>query len=401
MERVREVRAQISEHDSVYKLIKKYGVDVYLGEAKFISKGELDVNGKTLQFSKTCVATGGHPYVPEIEGLKDFPYFTSENVFNITEQPKKLIIIGAGPIGCELGQSFARFGTNVTMISRGSQFLPKEDADAAAYLHQQMIEDGVNIYLNSRPIKVDVLQNPGEVWNSNSSFELAIERNGQTEIIEGDAILVAAGRRPNVRGMGLEVAGIDFDDEVGIHVDDYCKTTNGNVYAVGDVCSPYQFTHNSDHMARNAVKNALFFGSEKTSSLIMSWCTYTEPEIAHVGKYPYQLEEEGIEYDTYKVNIGDNDRAICESETGFVKIHCKKGSDKILGSTIVGGPAGDMICSVASAMYNKIGLGTFGAVVHPYPTYAEAFKALTGQFNLKKLGPKSKTALRTLLNIKR
>lgn len=287
------------------------------------------------------------------------------------------------------------------MISRGKQFLPKEDPDAAAFLYQQMLDEGVNISLNTTPKKIEVLNSPGKIWNPSASFEMEVERDGQTEYIKGDSILVATGRRPNVYGMGLEDAGIEFDDVLGVRVDDYCKTTNGDVYAVGDVCSKYQFTHNADYMARNVVKNALFFGSEKTSKLIMSWCTYTDPEIAHVGKYPRELEEEGVEYDTYKISYNRNDRAICESDQGMVKIHCKKGTDTILGSTIVGGPAGDMICSVASAMYNKVGLSKFGAVVHPYPTYAEAFKALTGQYNLQKLGPASKTALRTILKLKR
>lgn len=401
MERVREVRAKISEHDSVYKFANKFGIDIFLGKATFISPHEIQINDKILQFSKACVATGGRPYIPEIPGLEDFPVFTSENVFNITEQPKHLVVIGTGPIGCELGQSFARLGTQVTMISRGERFLPKEDPDAASYLHQQMLDDGVKIMLNTTPIGFHVLNSPGKLWRTGGKFELEVEREGQKDKIEGDSILVATGRRPNVHGMGLEEAGIEFDDKTGIKVDDYCKTTNKNVYSVGDVCSKYQFTHNSDHMARNVVKNALYFGNEKTSNLIMSWCTYTEPEVAHVGKYPRELEAEGIEYDTYKVNFADHDRAICESVEGMVKIHCKKGTDKILGSTIVGGPAGDMICSVAQAMYNKVGLGTFGAVVHPYPTFAEAFKALTSQYNMKKLSSTSKSVLRTVLKLKR
>jgi len=310
MERMRKVRAEISEHDSVYKFIKKYGIDMYLGDAKFINKNEIEVNGQTLQFAKCSIATGGHPYVPEIAGLSDFPYLTSENVFNIIEQPKHLVIIGVGPIGCELGQSFARFGTKVTMISRGNQFLPKEDPDAASYLHQSLKDDGVTILFNAEPTKVDVLNSTGKVWTPEARFEMEVLVNGIPETIQGDSILIAAGRRPNVHGLGLEEAGVDYDEIKGIHVNDYCKTTNKNVYAVGDVCSPYQFTHNSDHMARNVVRNALFFGKEKTSNLIMSWCTYTDPEIAHVGKYPHEMEEKGIKYDTYKYDIAHNDRAI-------------------------------------------------------------------------------------------
>ena len=233
------------------------------------------------------------------------------------------------------------------MISKSGQVTPKEDPDAAAYLQQQLMEDGVNLYFKTQPTKIVVKNSPGSVWSPEASFEMEVAYGDKTEIIEGDAILIAAGRRPNVHGIGLEEAGIEYDEIKGIHVDDYCKTTNKNVYAVGDVCSPYQFTHNSEHMAKNVIRNALFFGSEKTSNQLMSWSTFTDPEIAHVGKYPWEIEDEGIEYETYKYDLGHNDRAICDGVKGLIKIHVKKGSDKILGGTIIGGPAGDMICHLA------------------------------------------------------
>jgi pyruvate/2-oxoglutarate dehydrogenase complex dihydrolipoamide dehydrogenase (E3) component len=196
--------------------------------------------------------------------------------------------------------------------------------------------------------------------------------------LDFNAVLLATGRTPNVEGMGLEEAGIEFDTRQGVKVNDKLVTTNGNVYAVGDVASKYQFTHNSDQMARIVVKNALFFGKEKYSNVILPWCTYTDPEIAHVGKYPKEMDEASIQYDTYKSDFHHNDRAICEEVSGFVKFHCKKGSDTILGCTIVGGPAGDMITHVTSAMFNKVGLKKIGACVTPYPTYADAIKACTG-----------------------
>ncbi|CAI2361352.1 unnamed protein product [Moneuplotes crassus] len=400
MERMREVRAEIAEHDSVYKFAKKYGIDMYLGDAKFLNEGEIDVNGQTLKFEKCSIATGGHPYVPDIEGLSDFPYLTSENVFNITEQPNHLVIIGAGPIGCELGQSFARFGTRVTMLSKTNRFLPKEDPDAAAFLHQSLMDDGVNIVFNAEPTKIQVTKSPGKLWNPEAKFEMEININGISETIKGDSILVAAGRRPNVHGLGLEEAGVEYDHTRGVHVDDYCMTTNKDIYAVGDVCSPYQFTHNSDIMAKNAAKNALFSGREKSSEVIMSWCTYTDPELAHIGKYPSEMDKEGIEYDTYKYDISNNDRAICDGVIGLIKIHCQKDTDKILGGTIVGGPAGDMVSQIAQAMYNKVGLSSMGAVVHPYPTYGEAFKALTSQINGRKLAQGAKTVLKTIKKVK-
>ena len=350
MQRVREVRAEISEHDSVYKFASKYKLDIFLGDAKFVSKDEIEVNNKRLKYSKALIATGGSPRIPKIEGLSEFPYFTSENVFNITKQPKKLIIVGSGPIGWELGQWFARFGTQVTIISRTNHILGKEDFDISSYLHQQMIDDGVTFKLKSNPLRLNVINSPGKVWNPEAKFELEYEKNGVKSTIEGDSILFATGRKPNVLGMGLEDGGIYYDLDNGIKIDDYCQTTNPNVYAVGDVCFKYQFTHNSDQMAKNAVKNALQFGSEKTSKLIMSWVTYTDPEVAHVGKYAHELDQEGVEYETYRFNYNRNDRAQWESVTGMAKVHCKKGTDKILGGSIVGGPAGDLICSLTSAI---------------------------------------------------
>lgn len=264
-----------------------------------------------------------------------------------------------------------------------------------------MLDDGVIFKLQCKAKKLSTINSPGKIWTPEAECSLEIELEGSTETIKGDSILITVGRKPNVHGIGLEEAGIEYDDENGIKIDDYCRTTNSNIYAVGDVCSKFQFTHNSDQMARNVVRNALFFGKEKLSKIVMSWVTYTDPEIAHIGKHAYELEAEGTQYDTYKLNYDKNDRAICESVYGFIKVYTKKGSDKIVGATIVGGPAGDMICALSSAIYNKIGLSTLGSCVHPYPTYGEVFKALTTQYNIKKLGPTTKTALRAVLSFKK
>lgn len=399
MERVREIRAKISHADSVHKLAKKYGIDVFLGHAKFTSPNEIEVNGKTLQFSKAWIATGASPLIPDIEGLNDSPYLTSENVFNITEQPKKLLVIGAGPIGCELGQSFVRLGTSVTIITSSQTVLPKEDPEAAALVHSQMVEDGVQFYFQASIKKVTTHRDSKGRKGDHATVE--IEVNGEIEILQFDSILISTGRKPNVNGMGLEDAGVEFDDVKGVEINDNWRSSNKNVYAVGDWCSKFQFTHNADAMARIVIKNALFFGSEKYSNLNMPWCTYTDPEVAHVGRYEHEMDQSGTKYDIYKANFSHNDRAIWESVDGFVKIYTKHGSDVILGCTIVGGPAGDMICSVSTAMLNKVGLSTFGTAIHPYPTYAEAFKALSSQYNIKKLGPGTKSFLRALIGIRR
>jgi len=238
-------------------------------------------------------------------------------------------------------------------------------------------------------------------WSSETKFSLDVERAGTTKTLEFNAVLVAAGRVPNVENMGLENAGVEFDLRKGVKVSDKLQSTNSNIYAVGDVASKYQFTHNSDAMARICVKNALFLGRQKYSSITLPWATYTEPEIAHVGLYPKEMEEQEIEFDTYKSDYHHNDRAICEETEGFIKIHTEKGGDKILGATIVGGPAGDMIYTITSAMYNKVGLKSIGACVCPYPIYSEGIKACTGQINGKKLTPGAKGALRQILKVTR
>ena len=219
------------------------------------------------------------------------------------------------------------------------------------------------------------------------------------DTIKADSILIAAGRRPNIDGLGLETAGIEYDPITGIKTDDYGLTTNKNVYAVGDICSKYHFTHAADHMARFMTYNAFLFGKNKYSDLKMSWCTYTDPEIAHVGMTKNELEQSGVKYDLYEQDYGHNDRAICDSSNGFVKLYTKQGSDKILGCTIVGGPAGDMICHVANAMENKVGLKSLGTGVHPYPTYGEAFKALTTQYSLNKMDSRLFTFGKRLLSL--
>ncbi|MDF1811887.1 MAG: FAD-containing oxidoreductase [Verrucomicrobiales bacterium] len=381
MERLRKLRANISPVDSADRFSKELGVDVFIGRGKFTGPDTVEVNGKTLKFAKAVVATGGSAAVPPIEGLAEAPYLTNGNIFNLTELPARLGIIGAGPIGMELAQCFQRFGSEVSVFSRRDGILPKEDPEAAKIVEDSMRRDGVNFILNSTYRKI-ISDGPG------NPITVVYEQAGTEHTIEFDAILVATGRKPNVEGMGLEKVEVEYDKRNGIKVDDNLRTTNSRIFAVGDVASKYQFTHMADFMARIVIRNSLFFGRDKFSDLLIPWATYTDPEVAHVGLYEADLKEQEIEYETFTKTFEHLDRAILEGETeGFVKIHVEKGSDKILGATIVGSHAGDMISEISVAIKAGMGLGTLAGVIHPYPTIAEAIRQSGDLYSRTRLTP--------------
>jgi pyruvate/2-oxoglutarate dehydrogenase complex dihydrolipoamide dehydrogenase (E3) component len=381
MERMRRLRAHIAPNDSAERFSRELGVDVFLGRARFTDEDSVEVGGETLRFKKAVVATGGSAAVPPIPGLDSAPYLTNATVFNLTTLPKRLGVIGAGPIGMELAQAFQRFGSEVTAFSRDSKILPKEDADAAAIVQASMVRDGVRFAFNVKYLRVDSAGGQPPVT-------VVVERDGREEAYEFDALLVATGRKPNVTGLGLELAGIRFDPRSGVEVNDKLQTSNPNVFAVGDVASRYQFTHMADFMARMVIRNALFLGRDKVASLLVPWATYTEPEIAHVGLYERDLEDRGIAFATFTRELADVDRAILEGDTeGFVKIHVKKGTDEILGATIVAGHAGDLISEISVAMRAGMGLGTLSSVIHPYPTTAEAIRQTGDAYNRTRLTP--------------
>jgi pyruvate/2-oxoglutarate dehydrogenase complex dihydrolipoamide dehydrogenase (E3) component len=386
MRRMREVRAGISPVDSVDRFTNELGVDVFLGDARFTGDREIEVGGQTLRFKKAVVATGGRAVVPPIDGLADAGFLTNETIFNLTELPGRLLVVGGGPIGCELSQAFRRFGAEVTVVEQGPQFLSREDPDAAEILRQALVHDGIDIRLETRLSKVVSYDTGGDTGGGTrggaSEKIVTLESNGHSDTLAVDSILVAAGRAPNVEGMGLEAAGIEFDDRRGVVVDDHLRTTNRKVFAAGDVCMRTQFTHAADFAARTVIQNALFFGRKKLSTLQIPWCTYTSPEIAHVGLYERDATAQGIEVDTYMREFSDVDRAITEGDTsGFVKIHTQKGRDKIVGATIVARHAGDLISEVSVAMQAGMGLGRLASVIHPYPTQAEAIRQTGDAYN--------------------
>jgi pyruvate/2-oxoglutarate dehydrogenase complex dihydrolipoamide dehydrogenase (E3) component len=379
MERMRRIRTGISPNDSAKRFSQHYGIDVYFGPARFTGRDNVDVNGASLVFSKAVVATGARAVVPPIPGLEEAGFLTNHNVFNLTEQPRRLAVVGGGPIGSELAQTFARLGTEVTIIEMADQFLKREDHDAAEILRASLERDGVVVRLSTQLQKVEATAS-GKV--------LSLDTPDGTQRVTVDEILVGVGRTPNVEGLDLEAAGVEYDRN-GVRVNDFLQTTNRKIYASGDVCLPFKFTHAADAASRVVIQNALFPGpNKKIDRLVIPWCTYTDPEIAHVGLYPHQAEQRGIAVDTWEVPMSDVDRAIAEGdEEGFLKVHCKHGTDTILGATIVARHAGEMISEITTAIAAGMGLGAFSAVIHPYPTQTEVIRKAADAYNRTKLTP--------------
>ncbi|WP_089718872.1 FAD-containing oxidoreductase, partial [Candidatus Entotheonella palauensis] len=381
MERMRRLRASIAPNDSVKRFTEDVGVDMFMGRGRFTGKNTIEVNGDVLHFSKAVIATGGTAAIPPIPGLAEAPYLTNATLFNLTELPPRLGVIGAGPIGLEMAQAFQRFGSQVTVFARDTQILSKEDPDAAQVVEAALRRDGVAFELGANLKRI-------ESQNGQPPVTVVLETDAGERKFEVDALLMATGRKPAVNGLGLEAAGVEYDERMGIHVDDRLRTSNPDVFAVGDVACKYQFTHMADFMARMVIRNALFFGRDKFSNFLIPWATYTEPEIAHVGLYERDLQARDIAYNTFTREFADVDRTLVDGETdGFVKIHVKKGSDEILGATIVSSHAGDMISEITVAMQSGMGLGKLASVIHPYPTAAEAIRQCGDAYNRARLTP--------------
>jgi pyruvate/2-oxoglutarate dehydrogenase complex dihydrolipoamide dehydrogenase (E3) component len=365
MQRMRRIRARISRVDSVRSL-SAAGVDVFLGEAHFTGTDALSVDGMKLRFKKAVVATGARPDTPSIPGLIEAGYLTNENVFDLTELPPRLLVIGGGPLGCELAQAFCRFGARTTIAQAVPLFLPKEERDAAQLLSDALARDGIEVRLNTEAIGVRM---------EGSQKLVDLLSDGYQYTVAVDAILTGTGRLPNVERLNLDVAGVDCDAANGIRIDDHLRTSNPRIFAAGDVCLEHKFAHTADASARIAVHNALSLRRRRLSTLTIPWCTYTDPEIAHVGLYVREARDQNIPVRTFTIPMHDVHRAIADGEeTGFVKIHVKEGTDQILGATIVASHAGEMINEITLAIVARIGLRTLAKVIHTYPTQAEAIK---------------------------
>tara|TARA_R110000744_G_scaffold2953_7_gene11744 strand:- start:8720 stop:10861 length:2142 start_codon:yes stop_codon:yes gene_type:complete len=375
MNKVHSVIKSIEPHDSVERY-ESLGVNVAIGSATIVSPWQVDIqteNGiESLTTRNIVIATGARAFVPDIPGLKDIDYLTADNLWEITEQPKRMIVLGGGPIGCELSQAFGRLGTHVTQIERGDQVLSKEDPDAAKHLQTQLEKDGIDLRLNTSAMAVETTSE-GNV--------LVVEFEGTEERIPFDKILVAVGRQANLTGFGLEKLGIETDRTVVTN--DFLQTKYPNILAAGDVAGPYQFTHTASHQAWYAAVNALFrpFKIFKVDYSVIPWATFAEPEIATVGLNEMSAKQQGIEVEVTRYDIGGLDRALADDHArGFVKVLTKPGKDKILGATIVGANAGELLAEFVLAMKHGLGLNKILGTIHIYPTMAEANKNAAGNW---------------------
>lgn len=386
MRRVRRVRAEIAPHDSVPRFAA-LDVDVFLGHGHFTGKRSLEVEGERLEFRKAIIATGARAAVPPIPGLAEAGYLTNETVFSLTALPRRLIVIGGGPIGCELAQAFARLGSQVSLVSDVPRLLPREDADVAALLEKQFRSEGIELILGAKVERAE---------KSGVGKILIIDRgdSGQgKQTVVGDEILLAAGRTPNVEGLNLEAAGVKYNDK-GVTVDDHLRTSNKNILAAGDIGSRFHFTHAAEALGRIALQNALFFGRKRASDLVIPWCTYTNPEIAHVGLNEEDARKSGIEIDTFTLPFAENDRGVVDGDTaGFARVHASRKNGKLLGATLVSRHAGESIGELVMAIQHGMKVGALGAVIHPYPTEAEIIKRLGDLSQRGRLKPWMKQTL--------
>ncbi len=391
MQRMRKIRASISPNDSAERF-RKLGIDVFLGSAQFVDQKTIAVNGSQLRFKKAVIATGARASHPNIPGLAEAGYLTNETVFSLTECPKRLAVIGGGPIGCELAQAFQRLGSEVTLLHKHSHLLDREDSDAAEIIQQQFAQEKLHFILDCTLEKVET---------SAAGKVIHYCQNGVSRSVTVDEILVGAGRTPNLDGLNLEVVNVEYDAKKGVVVNEYLQTTNPRIYAAGDICMNWKFTHAADAAARIVIKNTLFspfgLGRSKLSSLVMPWVTYTDPEVAHVGLYETEAKAKGLETNTITIPFSEVDRALADGEpAGFVKILHKRGSDQILGATIVARHAGEMISEITLAIVTKQGLNALSGVIHPYPTQAEAIKKAADAYRRTLLTPRTQTLLKLL-----
>lgn len=385
MERMRRLRAGISSHDSVQRF-SDLGIDVFVGDATFVASDAVEVDGRRLHFRRAIIATGARASAPPIPGLDSVDYLTNETLFNLTAVPKSLCIIGAGPIGCEMAQSFARLGSEVHLIEAMDRILTVEEEDSSELLRRQMLADGVKIYCCGKDTEISGADNGQKritvdadlIHGHQEHFDLSV-----------DELLISVGRKPNTDRLGLEAAGVEYT-KYGVTVNDNLRTSNKRIFAVGDIASRFKFTHAADALARIAIQNALFFGRKKASDLIIPWCTYTTPEIAHVGIYPKDAAAKNIAIDTFEIPMVSVDRAILDGEdSGFLRIYTRQGKDEILGATVVAEHAGDLIGELSLAMTNGIGMGKIAATIHPYPTQAEVIKKAGDAWSRTRLTPRT------------
>jgi dihydrolipoamide dehydrogenase len=381
MESVREVQKKIEPHDSPERF-RNLGVDVYFGNYQFLSPYEISNGQEILSAKRFVIATGAAPFVPPIKGIKEIPILTSDNVWNLTELPRRLVVLGGGPIGAELVQVFARLGSKVSVVEMLDCLLNREDSEASCLIKERFQKEGIETLINTKAEEV-------QKTPAGHSLVVTQTKNG-SKTLPFDQILVAVGRAPNVDGLDLEKAGIRYSKK-GIEVDPYLRTSAKHIYACGDVIGSYQFTHTADFQARLILRNALFPGKSKIDYSVVPWCTFTDPEVARVGLNEKEAKEKNIPYDAYTYPMKDLDRAVCDREDeGLVKVLTKKGTDQLLGVTLVGPHAGDLIHEFVLAMHQGIGLKRIATMIHIYPTLAEISKRAVDTYQRSRLTPRTR-----------
>ncbi len=389
MQRVRTVRTAISHHDSVERYTKA-GVDVYLGSASFVDAHRIRVGEQTLETRRTVIATGARAAIPEIPGLDAIGARTNETIFELEQKPSRLAILGGGPIGCELAQAFAGLGVQVHLIQNQPRLLPNEDEDAANLVAAALQRSGVQLHLG-----VSVTAASLDVNLRHLTLD-----SGAT--LDADEVLVAVGRRRNLEGLGLEQAGVRWDPRAGILVDAHLRSSHPHIFAAGDVCSKLQFTHNADAQARIVIRNALFMGRARADRLLVPWCTYTHPEVAHVGATKRELAAAQTPHDVLRVNFADLDRGRTDDAgEGYAEVLVQRGSDRLLGATIVGRDAGEQLAPLLVMMNAGLGLGALGSLVLPYPTRSEYLRRLADAWNRQRLTPRTAGLLAAWLRWRR
>lgn len=392
MERMRKLRALLSANDSAARY-RTLGVDVFIGQARFSGPSSVEVMGKTLRFLRAVIATGSRAAVPPIPGLAETGYLTNETIFSLTALPRRLAVIGGGPVGCELAQAFQRFGANVTLLEAATHILPNEDGEAAQIVRTALQRDGIEI--------VEGCEIRGVERFGNRKL-LRVSCGNENREVSADEFVVCAGRIPALDGLDLEAAGVDYDARIGIKVDDRLRTSNPRIFAAGDICSPHKFTHLSDAMARIVVRNALFAGRQRFSSLTIPRCTYTDPEIGQVGLNEAEARRRGIAIRTFLQPLSEVDRAVLDGQCeGFVKVHAHRRTGQIVGATVVASGAGEMISEFTLAMVGKLGLATISRTVHPYPTQGEAIRKVGDAWYRSRLTPLAKRMLSGILQMRR
>ena len=391
MQRMRTLRAGIAPHDSAQRF-RELGVDVFFGSAQFTGTSSITVDDCPLRFSRAMIATGSQPRLPPVPGLANCNFLTTENLFELESLPARLVVLSGGPIGVEMAQTFARLGSAVTLIETGPRILHRDDPDASELLQQQLLQhDGINLLTQTHVV---------EISEASGTISISVShKHGESRQIQCDRLLVAVGREARVRNLQLNHAGVNLTADGLIQVNEFLQTSNPMVYAAGDVCTTARFTHAADRMSRIALRNALFAGRARFQPTQIPRCTYTSPEVAHVGIDSQLAKSSGVTIDTFTEYFSGNDRSILDGDTlGFVRIHVRRGSDRILGATIVGEHAGNLISEISVAMAGNVGLKKLADVVHPYPTHADAVRRIGDQYLRTRLTPFNARLLQRWLN---